>query len=812
MAVSLAAAVLFSTGTVNGKAAEGGVRRMINVVYDDSGSMVANGTMRWSQAKYAMEVFCALMGREDIMNIYPMSIPGEKGLTVNGNNGGRVRSVHNMNGRYVNTPFTTVTKAAEDLMAADGKYEKWLVIITDGEFDDGATPIETVQDAIDSYNNEGIHTIYLAIGDKAKAIKDNPSRGGYAGQAADGVDVLYKVTAMANQIFQHLILPDNHIDVQGDQNTLHIDLPVKNLIVFAQGDNVSIGNITSGGTEIKPNDVQDVKYSDVIPENYPKAVTDTSLKGVVATYESGSTPFQAGDFTLRVSNADTIEYYYTPGVDLNCSLVYKGSPVSGQEKLYAGEYDIRMNFIDPITGNEVNSDLLKVNDYQLILTNNDEEQQIDREQEHVKLKEGDVSLQALAALPGNVNLTSSKNYTVLPEPMDLEISVDGTMPSYRPDQMGENAVPALLRVTDKSGKELTAAQKKATKLEIESSDQVRWEVKYNDGKGKWEARPVFIGNSVAEAPVGETRYKVTASFDLDKQTAHGTSVISMNMDPYEGSLLEVKIGQPDPPYAIKTLTDANGTEVLIRMIDPVTNEPVEISEELWKSLTLKAEGNGEPRKCLLNNGVSWTIKKTDTPGIASLKPGYYGGQKVLTSDGDIPVTVQAEGSVNEYHYTGSDCRPIYIEPLPKREFIWEIVKFALKIIFILWLIIGYIVKKRFRLHGLNPKCRLGTKESGKRRIKKNFLSVILPYVSERAIVKCKNPGYQCNFPDLKIIATGKRSFRILNRSLDLKHTKINGDIYEDMASLKKRSFAMGSFDIMSIDRQTGKKLGYFTFN
>lgn len=51
-------------------------KRVIHLVYDDSGSMIrANGAQvdRWCQAKYAMEVFAAMLGENDTMHIYYMS-------------------------------------------------------------------------------------------------------------------------------------------------------------------------------------------------------------------------------------------------------------------------------------------------------------------------------------------------------------------------------------------------------------------------------------------------------------------------------------------------------------------------------------------------------------------------------------------------------------------------------------------------------------------------------------------------------------------------------------------------------------------
>ena len=90
-------AVLASSGSAFASEEQEQTGKVINVVYDDSGSMVVTGGQiipRWSQAKYAMEVFCAMMGESDVMHIYPMSMEGGLGLTLYGNDGGRVQPTY----------------------------------------------------------------------------------------------------------------------------------------------------------------------------------------------------------------------------------------------------------------------------------------------------------------------------------------------------------------------------------------------------------------------------------------------------------------------------------------------------------------------------------------------------------------------------------------------------------------------------------------------------------------------------------------------------------------------------------------------
>ena len=113
--------------------------RVINVVYDDSGSMYTN-VDTWCQAKYSMEVFAAMLGETDKMNVYYMSdyvngTSAQPRISLDGNDGAEVNvaKIHNEKTVAGNTPFNSVRKAYLDLQNTTAD-EKWLVILTDGEF------------------------------------------------------------------------------------------------------------------------------------------------------------------------------------------------------------------------------------------------------------------------------------------------------------------------------------------------------------------------------------------------------------------------------------------------------------------------------------------------------------------------------------------------------------------------------------------------------------------------------------------------------------------------------------------------------
>lgn len=247
--------------------------KIINVVYDDSRSMYLNNETRWCQAKYAMEVFCAMMGKEDTMNIFAMN--RSEVLAIKGSDSNRVEKVHAMTSMYSGTPFSTVTKAGNALRNEDSSYERWLVVLTDGSFDN--TTQSTVQATLDGYNASGIKTVYLAIGNDAVELQGDPSVGAYAEKASSTSEILTKVTNIANQIFEHQVLGSSFIAGSGGETLLNIDIPTDQIVVFAQGEGASIGSLSLNGKTIAPTSSHSVKHSgDVMPLNNEDIKVDSS--------------------------------------------------------------------------------------------------------------------------------------------------------------------------------------------------------------------------------------------------------------------------------------------------------------------------------------------------------------------------------------------------------------------------------------------------------------------------------------------------------------------------------------------------------
>lgn len=657
--------------------------KIINVVYDDSRSMYLNNETRWCQAKYAMEVFCAMMGKDDTMNIFAMN--RSEVLTIKGNDPNRVEKVHAMTSMYSGTPFSTVTKAGNALRNEDPSFERWLVILTDGSFDN--TTQSTVQATLDGYNGSGIKTVYLAIGNDAVELNGDPSAGAYAEKASSTSEILSKVTSIANQIFEHQVLSPSFVANSGGETLLNIDIPTDQIVVFAQGEGATVGSLSLNGRTITPTSLHSVKHSgDVMPLNNEDIKVDTSLHGIVVTYDAGDTPFESGQFSISVSNATTVEYYYRPGVTVNCELRLNGKEVQASDKLYAGDYEVALNFINPFTGKVIESELLSAVKFTLTVTNNDNTQVVSDKTGSITLVEGNVDINAIAELPGNVFLESDRSYVVLPK---------------------------------------------------------------------------SIGNR-----------------------------------------LDVSVSQPARPYDLNDMSHPEPMIVEVKYEDPQTGRLLPLTEEMWNDFSLRASSESH---------VSWQVEKGDAVGTWKLTPGFYMGDPLLTDSGRVSVKVDVEGKSDIFSFSGSGSQQADFEKLSRMNLIKMLAPRILAAIFIIWLLIGYIKKKRLHTRGLDPRCRFKGTTSPKQKISKDFFSVVMPYVPEKATVRCHKSAFQCNFPDLRIQATGRRSFKVINKSIPLKTTKICGEFYSDMDTLKKRNFPLGGFDITSVDPKTKKSLGTFSF-
>lgn len=328
-------------------------RRQVNLVIDDSGSMFFDGTTaldRWSNAKYSLEVFAAMMGEDDTLNVYRMSDFGEgatAGPLVSMRGGepasDRVAKIHAIQLQGGGTPYAPVPVAAADL-ALGSAPDKWLVILSDGEFNDRATA--EVQSDLTRFAAEGtangsrLQVAFLAIGPDAPTLTNDPAAGVFFEAAPQTAELLGKMTAFSNMIFARTLLP------QSSPGQLNPDVDLDQVLVFAQGADVKIGALTTAGTALQPESrvqVSWVKNQDALVDGAKvPAVPNEALRGTLASFVD----VPAGTSVVDIQGAQTVDVFYSPHVAFGIELTDAEGARVDAEKIVGGEYTVNFGFMN----------------------------------------------------------------------------------------------------------------------------------------------------------------------------------------------------------------------------------------------------------------------------------------------------------------------------------------------------------------------------------------------------------------------------------------------------------------------------------
>lgn len=349
----------------------------INLVIDDSGSMFFDGSERerldrWSFAKYSLEAFAALMGPQDSLDVYRMSDFAGAGasrtpeLKLSGiqSPAERVQLIHELPLEGGGTPYASVETARADI-ETNSSDERWLVILTDGEFKNGgaAVPTERVQtellefvDSTDAAGNK-VGVAFLAIGDEAPEIAQGPRDQIFFRQAATSGDLLAQMGGFANRIFERKSLPlDGSLQWSPD-------LALEEVIVFAQGAGVDVSGADIAGETRTPDSKVDVSWTDnkqiIWPDGTPiDPLANEDLVGQIATFSD----VPRGEITFDIQNAARADVFYKPKVRFGVRLIDEQGNLVTDDKLIAGQYTVEYGFMNDEC-DIVNSPLLDADNY-----------------------------------------------------------------------------------------------------------------------------------------------------------------------------------------------------------------------------------------------------------------------------------------------------------------------------------------------------------------------------------------------------------------------------------------------------------------
>ncbi|MBO5778779.1 MAG: hypothetical protein J6R82_04340 [Clostridia bacterium] len=345
------------------------IRKIVSVVYDDSGSMLGD---KWAYANYAMQAFCGMLNSEDQLYITYMKNSEKSGYTpetidLSANKiQSSVDSIrnHTENG---STPYKAVEVAFDKLKSvkdSNPNTQYWLVVITDGSFDgwSASTAKNKLNDNLSTYagtkmpNGTNPQITYLAIGGGAIAADSNESKGiySYSTDKAEGIiDVMSK---MADRVSGRTRLTKNEVK-QVDKKTIQVSssIPLLNIAVLAQGTGAKI-------TEAVYSNETKLPISRSVTLSYPGY---SDLNGGAFLVGDSQTVIGDGTYQIRFDreiSLNDIVVLFEPALEMRMKVMLNGKEVTNhydlRNAMAQDKISISCKIYEMGTNKEISPDLL----------------------------------------------------------------------------------------------------------------------------------------------------------------------------------------------------------------------------------------------------------------------------------------------------------------------------------------------------------------------------------------------------------------------------------------------------------------------
>ena len=329
-------------------------KKIISVVYDDSGSMWDENDS-WAAANYAMQAFAGLLSTKDEMYITYMSDVGssdEGAKNVNLNNPqDAVNSIKADSEKGGGTPLHSVEIALDKLKnvkSIDETDQYWLVILTDGAMSASGAKASDLQSLLDSCkgmtmsNGSSLQTYYMGIGN-AVSVNGDSGKGLYSIMA--GFDIVPALSDVANKVSGRMKFASSEINqIDGKTVKLYSEIPLYNISVFSQN---SKAQVTAAKGESPFHVDRNVSLES------PNAV----LYGNAALITNGTNVIQPGEYTFNFSEDISLEdtvFMYQIAIEMKPVLTKNGVTLDDVSEVAPGDViDIELVPTNPETGNPI---------------------------------------------------------------------------------------------------------------------------------------------------------------------------------------------------------------------------------------------------------------------------------------------------------------------------------------------------------------------------------------------------------------------------------------------------------------------------
>lgn len=343
----LAAAVCFGLLGITATpaaAAEGdevrAARKIISVVYDDSGSMFGD---HWVYTNYAMQALTALLNEQDELYMTYMSRPGSSNPVDLKDISGAVKKIRSW-GHSAGTPgesLDTAKQKLDSISENDESTQFWLVILTDGAISDLGM---NLQDKLNSFkgtrmsNNSTLNVVYLAMGSGAVSAVSDKAGGLYAYEAADSAAIATTMSDIANLVSGR-ITADNIKQVNDKTISFNSPLPLYSISVLSQESSAKVVSAAS------PEETLNINRNIPLDAFEPFDSTELTLFGnaAVINREDGSGTgqvIQAGTYTITFSepvSVSNLVVQYEPAIGMKLKASRSGVEIAVPDDLVIGD-------------------------------------------------------------------------------------------------------------------------------------------------------------------------------------------------------------------------------------------------------------------------------------------------------------------------------------------------------------------------------------------------------------------------------------------------------------------------------------------
>lgn len=475
-------------------------KKVISVVFDDSGSMTDDGVDRMGYANYAMQSLVALLNPQDELYLTYMSDENTARSVNLGDVEGEVAAVRSWSGQG-GTPYNSVSTAVQAIQGVDGDAatQYWLMVFTDGQMEGVTDENPTMHwmekpemqkefdklKQTDMANGTKLNVAYIALGkvekdsdgnDTVYVLNGDTANGLYTFHAEDGVSIRDTLNQVAGLISGRMDA-ENVSQKSGNTVSFSSKLPMYSVSVLSHNTDATV--TAAKGSEA---DLLVEKQIKLDTTDSPRVTT--KLIGNAATLRNADSgvitkAIPKGDYEVTFSkdvNISDVLIQYEPAIGMKMTVAKEGVVVKDTGTLQIGDkVDIEITPVVAGTNEEIpESNLPSGTEWKVEYRVDDvtKKEESGKKLSGVELLEGDNKVVGTMSMPGFAPLVVEMDFNINVRVYDLGIEV--IQPddlTYERGKLGEidenNAI--VFRLTD-GGKPLSKEELEAGGISLTVDD------------------------------------------------------------------------------------------------------------------------------------------------------------------------------------------------------------------------------------------------------------------------------------------------------------------------------------------------------